>query len=47
MKGKKMGKLMVAVTAKSSPPKCWSPDWKDAKPSKYTPEGGMKAKDGK
>lgn len=23
------------------PPKGWSSDWKDAKPSKYTPEGGM------
>ena len=24
------------------PPKGWSQDWKDAKPSRFTPEGGMK-----
>ena len=35
------------IFAELPPPKCWSSDWKDAKPSKYTPEGGMKAKDGK
>ena len=30
------------IFAELPPPKCWSSDWKDAKPSKLTPEGGMK-----
>ena len=28
--------------AELPPPKCWKQDWADAKPSKLTPEGGMK-----
>ena len=30
------------IFAELPPPKCWKQDWKDAKPSKLTPEGGMK-----